>query len=220
MKFTEYFKKSNKSRGFTLVELLVSIAIIAIMGAILIPVVGHIRNKVDNATCINNMRQLGLAVTMFAQENNGQLPLSIQPDQSDPESMISWQILMMRQLEVPFAKHGDTSVFICPSHSHTYPVEAYRTYAINLTGDSPTSNAPNLMTLSTPSKTALLVESKHESNGAGYVSLSRSVNGGSGQHRLEARHDGMMNMFMADGHMDSMSVEDEHVEAYLVNIRK
>ncbi|MFB9901664.1 hypothetical protein [Cerasicoccus arenae] len=157
---------------------------------------------------------------MFSQEHNGQLPLSMQADPTNPEIKVSWQILMMRQLEVPFAKHGDTGVFICPSHRHTYPMEAYRTYAINLTGGSPISNAPRLMTLSDPSTTAILAETKHEANGAGYVSLSGNVNGWGGKHRLEARHDEMMSMFMADGHVESMAVDDERVEEYLVNIRK
>ncbi|HBR95684.1 MAG TPA: gfo/Idh/MocA family oxidoreductase [Opitutae bacterium] len=66
----------------------------------------------------------------------------------------------MRQLDVPFAQRGDKSIFICPSHRNTYPQDAYRTYALNLSGAEPTVDAPRLLSLTNPSQTALLVESR------------------------------------------------------------
>jgi prepilin-type processing-associated H-X9-DG protein len=167
------------------------------------------------------MRELGQGLLLFTQDNKGKMPLSIQPDPLTPDDdeTVSWQILMMRQLDVPFAQRGDESIFICPSHRLTYPQDAYRTYALNLSGASPTSDAPRLLNLSQPAETALLVESKHESNGAGYVSLSRSIYGGGGKIRLDYRHNGQMNMLMADGHVQSISEDDPKIDDYLLNIR-
>ena len=207
--------------GFTLIELLASIAIIGVLMAILIPAIGRIKASAQNANCASNMRELGQGLLLFTQDNKGQLPLSIQPDprKPDDDGTVSWQILMMRQLDVPFAQRGDKSIFICPSHRNTYPQDAYRTYALNLSGAEPTVDAPRLLSLTNPSQTALLVESRHESGGAGYVSLSRSINGGSGKHRLDYRHDGQMNIFMADGHIQSISEDDPKIDDYLLNIR-
>jgi prepilin-type N-terminal cleavage/methylation domain-containing protein len=56
-------------RGFTLIELLVVIAIIAILAAILFPVFAKAREKARTNTCMNNQRQVAIAITMYAQDN-------------------------------------------------------------------------------------------------------------------------------------------------------
>jgi prepilin-type N-terminal cleavage/methylation domain-containing protein len=52
--------------GFTLIELLVVIAIIAILAAILFPVFSQARDKARQATCISNLKQVGLAFLEYA----------------------------------------------------------------------------------------------------------------------------------------------------------
>ena len=63
-----------RRRGFTLIELLVVIAIIAILASILFPVFGRARAKAREAKCRSNLRQLGLAVTMYSDDHDGLLP--------------------------------------------------------------------------------------------------------------------------------------------------
>src|SRR5205085_4778322 len=60
--------------GFTLIELLVVIAIIAILAAILFPVFAQAREKARQAGCLSNLKQIGLAAQMYAQDYEERLP--------------------------------------------------------------------------------------------------------------------------------------------------
>ncbi len=67
-------KCNHPSEGFTLVELLTVIAIIGVLAAILIPVVGKVRENAQRASDLANIRSIGQAALVYAQEHNGSLP--------------------------------------------------------------------------------------------------------------------------------------------------
>src|SRR5258708_39086073 len=64
----------KNERGFTLIELLVVIAVIAILASLLLPAMHRAKQAAQAATCLNNLRQWGLATQLFAGDNGDLLP--------------------------------------------------------------------------------------------------------------------------------------------------
>jgi prepilin-type N-terminal cleavage/methylation domain-containing protein/prepilin-type processing-associated H-X9-DG protein len=83
--------------GFTLVELLVVIAIIAILMALMMPAISRAKAKANAISCVNKMRQLTLAATMYANDHEDELPPRRIPTNAWPHKLkpyyVNWQMI-------------------------------------------------------------------------------------------------------------------------------
>ena len=103
-------KSARSASAFTLIELLVVIAIIAILAAILFPVFAQAREKARQTACLNNMKQITLGLTMYAQDFDENLPLPYADDINNwCGNGATW-----RQRIVPYTKN--TQIFVCPDY--------------------------------------------------------------------------------------------------------
>jgi prepilin-type N-terminal cleavage/methylation domain-containing protein/prepilin-type processing-associated H-X9-DG protein len=69
--------RGQRSRiAFSLIELLVVIGIISVLAALLMPALGRAKGKANDTKCISNLRQIGIALSIYADENQGKLPFA------------------------------------------------------------------------------------------------------------------------------------------------
>jgi len=109
----------KNARGFTLIELLVVIAIIAILAAILFPVFARARENARRASCMSNLKQIGLGVMQYIQDYDEHYPLyrSNASANATPSNPYGWADEIQ-----PYLK--STQIFQCPSESGAAPVGA------------------------------------------------------------------------------------------------
>lgn len=163
------------NRAFTLIELLVVIAIIAILAAILFPVFAQAREKARSASCTSNVRQMGIAAVMYAQDYDETYPgmwqwsplaiLAHSPYLYPP----GWTLQQAEQAceTCPYVKNSQ--IFKCPSQQKQY-AGAWASYGYAYPtmwgGASPIPNSaysfptgPALAAFTAPASTVMIMDS-------------------------------------------------------------
>jgi len=213
------------TRGFTLIELLVVIAIIAILAAILFPVFAKAREKARSASCLSNMKQIGLATMMYVQDCDETYP-SLYDDNSYPGQRIIWADKIRpytKNRNIFFCPGGLTQIDPSPASPGWYmPSDnvANTQYSMNMWGgvdwpEGTTSGYPVIEAqLVHVSETAFCQESAAQAGSGWFCNWSNIVSGrnttsivngetwlmGTWNSNIAPRHQGGTNMTFCDGH--------------------
>ena len=127
MKQNLHVAQFQPRHGFTLIELMVVIAIIAILAGMLLPALARAKENAHCIACLNNVRQLGLAMHMYLSDYNETLPAANVVGTMTDEEWIRWlpvkKFTWPDQLHldllttgiVPYIQRFNTNLFTCPS---------------------------------------------------------------------------------------------------------
>jgi prepilin-type N-terminal cleavage/methylation domain-containing protein/prepilin-type processing-associated H-X9-DG protein len=154
----------NSSRGFTLVELLVVISIIGVLMSLTLPAINSAREAARRAVCVNNIRQVGLAMRDY-DANKKKFPgYAGNPTRNTSVTTVSWQIALLPNLGATgdyknweennqaLSVFGYREIFVCPSDPPDRPTTPQTSYVINAGIDSADVRAAGL-SFSNPSTT-------------------------------------------------------------------
>jgi prepilin-type N-terminal cleavage/methylation domain-containing protein/prepilin-type processing-associated H-X9-DG protein len=208
--------RTQRHPGFTLIELLVVIAVIAILAAILFPVFAQAREKARQATCLSNLRQIGLAAGMYAQDYDELVvPVSgyVAPDGT---GIYWWAGVTLtgndptQGLLYPYMKNGQIQA--CPSfHNTLRPVLGLTGYGYNFAYLSPLvppnyqAQSVALAAVQKPAETVQMADAA-ELNTWSYNTPTLEGNTyleppSSAFPTFHARHNGVGDVLWVDGHV-------------------
>ena len=126
-------------KGFTLIELLVVISIIALLLAILLPALGRAREQAKGTRCLANLKQIGLAMHLYANDYNYLLPRAeLRPGVAAYTGIdMRWPVLFMPYvggLSDKFEKYYEVKIYDCPSYPVKEQTVDYCSNAFDLKG--------------------------------------------------------------------------------------
>ena len=217
-----------KKSAFTLIELLVVIGIIATLAAILFPVFSRVQENARSTTCLSNLRQLGAASLMYAQDYDESFAMNRLTDETHLPKPCSDTAMEFSGLEgskntwkralLPYIKNR--GIFLCPSNGYANKLGDESNSGWPTTEKLPISYAYNgsyfheraickegewqfrprrLAEIHAPSKLILHLESRLEFSDLGNWAISWAPDGNTRLGGLQS-HNGGCNFVFVDGH--------------------
>jgi general secretion pathway protein G len=210
--------RARHGRGFTLIELLTVITIIGILAGILIPVTMRVRESARAATCLSNLRQIGVACAIWSAENKDSLVFEPRNFPVTSGSIHKWTEKIKPCINIPRSAAESTGgIFNCPSFRRT---KAGGDYSINYdTGKNQSANADDAGTVSArktpdfnvPSRKVYVLDSHR---GAGTLAsdfykmpqdATHDTFTTHGYGYAAWRHSGKCNLLFIDGHVSALA---------------
>lgn len=209
-----------KNPAFTLIELLVVIVIIAILAALAIPLGKSLIDKSNSYKCISNLRQIGVAINLYAMDNDGFFPYSSGPSYTGSGNSFTfstWQAPLayylgigqlspstpyqtMASYDNPAAKHP----FNCPSCKTGFRTYTANKYAMGFLPSGATSPYPRRKPIAFLRPTKLILITDSETLDGQTTSNTRSFDDTNYQTIVGTRHTGKANAIFADFHIESI----------------
>jgi prepilin-type processing-associated H-X9-DG protein/prepilin-type N-terminal cleavage/methylation domain-containing protein len=178
----------SRKKAFTLIEILVVIGIIALLAAVLFPVLSRAREKARTTNCASNEHQIALALLQYTQDNGRRFP-------PNDAGNFGWVIPIYSYLGIPQSA-SEPAIFICPSErDENPPAGAFVDYWLNseLAGEHDVH-------VRYPSNTLLIGDSL-KGGASNNMGPDGSISPWSPNDDYATRHSGGANYAFADGHV-------------------
>ena len=220
---------SRPLRAFTLIELMVVLAIIALLASLLLPVLGQAKAKARATQCLSNLRQLHLGWTLFIGDHDDALPPINDTDQAGKDAAHpSWVAGWLRTANEAgdksdgtntdllvgerYAEFGSIGIYVKNPHVYRCPGDRsgrVRSFSMNcyLNGagvwqDAAYATYRRLGDIRDPSGTWVLLDEREDSVNDGYFAVDMTV-----RHTIidypASYHDGAGHLSFADGHVEA-----------------
>ena len=160
------------AQGFTLVELIVIVSIVAVLSGILLPVLAGSKRQARASICLSNLKQLGTGFHLFADDNRGYLP-------SEQQEML-WVDLLR-----PYLSAGE--VFMCPADPDAdFGVGLSYSWRDSLAVDDPAASlAGRKLTMARPDELVMVFDDLPGWHGSGDIQAS-ALDTSARRHRYDA----------------------------------